>query len=167
MEIWDGYYRDGTNANFEIVRGKPIPDGIYHIVCDVLVRHIDGDYLLMQRDYSKPDYGGYYETTAGGSALKGEDKLACVKRELYEETGIKSDDFIEIGNNISDEKRCFYYSYLCTTDCDKNSIELQEGETMSYKWLNEDEFIRFINSENVIESQKERFIDYFREQKYL
>lgn len=42
----------------------------------------------MRRDLSKPNYGGYYEATAGGSALKGEDKMACVKRELFEETGI-------------------------------------------------------------------------------
>ena len=58
------------------------------MVCEILVRHTDGDYLLMQRDFRKSNFGGYYEATAGGSALKGEDKITCAKRELFEETGI-------------------------------------------------------------------------------
>ena len=55
------------------------------MVCEILVRHTDGDYLLMQRDFRKSNFGGYYEATAGGSALKGEDKLLvqngnCLKK---------------------------------------------------------------------------------------
>ena len=87
MEIWDGYLIDGTLANRDLIRGEAIPKGLYHLVCEILVRHIDGDYLLMQRDPRKPNYGGYYEATAGGSALKGESKLPCAVRELREETG--------------------------------------------------------------------------------
>lgn len=88
MEIWDAYYPDGTLAGCNLVRGKPIPDGLYHLVSEILVRHIDGDYLLMQRDPRKPNYGGFFEATAGGSALKGEDAYCCAKRELHEETSI-------------------------------------------------------------------------------
>ena len=49
MEIWDGYFSDGTLANYDLVRGEPIPQGLYHLVCEVLVRHVDGEYLLMRR----------------------------------------------------------------------------------------------------------------------
>lgn len=97
MEIWDGYLKDGSLANVDLVRGEPIPDGPYHLVCEILVRHNDGDYLVMQRDFSKPNFGGYYEATAGGSALKGEDKITCAKRELLEETGIVADSLGQIG----------------------------------------------------------------------
>lgn len=133
MKIWDGYYKDGTLANIDLVRGEIIPEGLYHLVCEVIVRHIDGDYLLMRRDYAKPNYGGYYEASAGGSALKGEDKISCVKRELYEETGICSDSFAMIGKTISADT--IFFSFLCITDCDKSSITLQDGETISYKWV--------------------------------
>ena len=88
MELWDGYLVDGTLAGRDLVRGEPIPQGLYHLVSEILVRHVDGDYLLMQRDPRKPNYGGYYEATAGGSALKGEDKITCAMRELLEETGV-------------------------------------------------------------------------------
>lgn len=123
MEIWDGYFIDGTLANQDLIRGEEIPKGLYHIVCDVLVRHIDGDYLLMQRDFYKSNYGGYYEATAGGSALKGEDILACAKRELFEETGIVSDSFELIGQHTSSDT--IYYSFLCVTDCDKTQAIIQ------------------------------------------
>ena len=42
MEIWDAYLRDGTKAGVDLVRGEPIPEGLYHLVSDVLVRHRDG-----------------------------------------------------------------------------------------------------------------------------
>lgn len=165
MEIWDGYFRDGTLAGKDLIRGENIPDGLYHLACEVLVRHEDGDYLLMQRDLSKLEYGGYYEATAGGSALKGEDKISCIKRELYEETGIKQEEFEQIRYNVGDN--CLFYSFLCTTDCDKSSITLQKGETMSFKWVSEEEFIDFIKSGKMIESQKKRYKEYFKEKGYV
>lgn len=167
MEVWDGYFRDGTPANIDLIRGTVLPDGLYHLVCEVLVQHKDGDYLLMRRDLSKPNYGGYYEATAGGSALKGEDKMACVKRELFEETGIIAESFKEIDHFVFDDDNCIFYTFLCVTDCDKTSITLQKGETMSYKWVNEIDFISFVNSEEMIETQKKRYLNYFNKKGYL
>ena len=167
MEIWDAYYKDETLAGRDLVRGEPIPEGLYHLVCEILVRHTDGDYLIMQRDFSKPNFGGKYETTSGGSALKGEDKLTCAKRELFEETGIAADNFTQIGHTISDKNKTIYFNFLCVTDCDKSSVKVQEGETVSYKWLSESEFISFINSEEVIEPQKQRYLDYYVKKGYI
>ena len=78
MELWDAYDRDEKRTGGELVRGEPIPDGLYHLVCEVLVRHADGDYLLMKRARSKKGYPGLYEATAGGSALKGEAPIDCI-----------------------------------------------------------------------------------------
>ena len=165
MEVWDGYFIDGTLANQDLVRGEPIPKGLYHLSCDVLVRHVDGDYLLMRRDTRKPNYGGYYEATAGGSALKGEDKVSCAKRELLEETGISANDFTEIGQNTSHDT--IYCSFLCVTDCDKSSILLQEGETISYKWVSENDFISFVNSDEMIDIQRDRYYEYLVRMGYI
>lgn len=165
MEIWDGYLKDGTLANRDLVRGEPIPKGLYHLVSEILVRHIDGDYLLMRRDTSKPNYGGYYEATAGGSALKEEDKVSCAKRELVEETGISANDFTEIGQYTSHDT--IYYNFLCVTDCDKSSISLQEGETTSYKWVSENDFISFVNSNEMIDIQRDRYYKYLVQMGYI
>lgn len=165
MELWDGYLVDGTLANRDLVRGEPIPNGLYHLVCEILVRHLDGDYLLMRRDVKKPNYGGYYEATAGGSALKGENKESCARRELFEETGIRCDSLVEIGRYTSHDT--IYYNFLCVTDCDKSSISLQEGETISYKWVSENDFIAFVNSNEMIDIQRIRYQDFFAKMGYI
>lgn len=159
MEIWDGYLSDGSLAGVDLVRGEPIPEGLKHLVCEVLVRHVDGDYLLMQRDYRKPNWGGYFEATAGGSAVKGEDAYSCAIRELFEETGITPLTCEEIGIYISEY--AIYHNYLCITDCDKETITLQEGETVSYKWISEKDFVEFMNSDYMIPTQKRYYQEYF------
>ena len=50
---------------------------------------------------------------------------------------------------------------MCTVDCDKDSITLQENETEGYKWMNEEEFKIFINSDGLIPFQKERYFRNF------
>lgn len=165
MEIWDGYLENGELAGCELVRGEPIPQGLYHLVSDVLVRHTDGDYLLMRRDPEKPNHGGAFESTAGGSALKGEDDISCAKRELFEETGITADDLERIGRYVSGN--AIYCLFLCVTDQDKSSVRLQEGETVSYKWLSEKDFIAFVNSGEMIGAQRERYRDFFTRLGYI
>ena len=159
------YYADGTLAGQDLVRGKPISDGLYHLVSEILVRHADGEYLLMQRDFRKPNYGGFFEATAGGSALKGENALSCAMRELREETGIDAGTLTNIGRFVSHDT--IYETFLCVTDCDKNSITLQEGETVSYKWISEAVFIDFVNSDAMIDVQFRRYEPYLKQMGYI
>ena len=87
-ELWDAYDKKFNKIeNTTLVRGEIIPDGIYHLVSEVIVKHTDGSYLLMQRDLRK-HHGGEWEVTAGGSALQGENGLEAAIRELKEETGL-------------------------------------------------------------------------------
>lgn len=165
MEIWDGYNIDGTLAGVDIVRGEPIPDGLYFLTVEILVRHTDGDYLLMHRDPSKPAFPGYLEATAGGAAQKGEDPYTAALRELREETGIVAEHLEPLGNMPYMRMLC--HQYLCVTDCDKSSITLQEGETVGYEWLSEKEFIAFIHSGNMIPTQRERYEGYFKKLGYI
>lgn len=165
LEIWDGYFEDGTLAGVDLVRGEPVPSGLYHLASEVLVRHIDGDYLIMQRDFCKPNYGGYFEATAGGSALKGEDELTCAKRELFEETGIIANSLTKIGKSVS--RNTIFSIFLCITDCIKTNIHLQKGETIAYKWVSESEFIAFVNSNEIIPIQKEHYDNYFKLRGYI
>jgi 8-oxo-dGTP pyrophosphatase MutT (NUDIX family) len=119
----------------------------------------------MQRDPRKSNYGGFFEATAGGSALKGEDADCCAKRELREETGIRSGNLTNIGRFVS--HNTIYETFLCVTDCDKNSITLQEGETVSYKWISEAEFIDFVNSDAMIDVQHQRYLPYLKQMGYI
>ena len=127
MELWDAY-----DSAFEkqdgvvLIRGEAIPEGLYHLVCDVIVQHADGAYLLMQRDPRK-HFGGMWEATAGGSALCGESPFTCARRELSEETGILSENLTELGRVLHRGHRTIYFEYLCHTDAAKDSVVLQDG----------------------------------------
>ena len=139
MELWDAYDRDFKKVQgVTLIRGEKVPENYFHLVCDIIVRHADGSYLVMQKDKRK-HLGEMWEATAGGSALQGEDPMACARRELHEETGITSENLIEIGRVLHYRHQSIYVKYLCRTDTDKDSIVLQEGETADYKWIKADE----------------------------
>ena len=156
MEIWDAYDKNGEMIEgVSLIRGEKIPEEVYHLVSDVIVRHTDGDYLLMQRDSHK-HFGGMWEATAGGSALKGEDAFACAIRELQEETGIKSENLSEVGRVISCDT--IYVEFLCVTNCAKDSIILQEGETSAFKWVSKNELLS-MKKEYLVTDRMQKFIN--------
>ena len=167
MELWDAYTRNGVKTGGVLVRGQKMWPGIYHLVCEVLVRHTDGSYLCMIRSREKPNYPLYPECTAGGSALLGEDPLTCIRRELREETGIEWDDFEEVNVTVREFYSTIFHSYLCTVDWPKDAITMQEGETEGYEWLGEEEFIGLLNSNRMIPGQPERMESWFRKMGYL
>ena len=142
MEIWDAYDENMNRLEGRtLIRGEEIPEGCYHLVADIAVRHEDGSWLLMRRDPRK-HLGGMWELTAGGSALRGEGPFECAARELYEETGISPDTLTEVGRVIHHGNRTIYAEYLCTTAADKNSVVQQEGETCAYRWVSREELLK-------------------------
>ena len=148
MELWDAY-----NSKFEKIEGlalireeeDKIPEGVYHLVNHILVKHTDGTYLLMKRDPTKPAYPNMWEATAGGSALQGESALESAFRELREETGIVAYTLEELDWSLG--KSSIHCRYLCLTDCSKDSIKLQEGETCDYRWVTAQELLAMKESE--------------------
>lgn len=160
MEIWDAYRVDETFAGCDLIRGESIPKGLYHLVSEILVKHIDGSYLIMQRDFNKEGYPGMFEATAGGSAIKGESPIDAALRELKEETGINADTLIPI--NKTNSENTIYYSFLCVTDCDKSAVTLQAGETISFRWISTKNFVEFMSSSEFISAQRDRLMPYIK-----
>lgn len=165
MELWDAYKVDGTLAGFDLVRGEKIPAGYFHMVCEAVIQHVDGDYLLMQRSFEKEIYPGAWEIGAGGSVLKGESRLEAVRREVREETGIDTGEMEEIYQLVHERQQSIYYGYLLKTDYPKDAVQLQEGETIDYKWLTKEEFIEFFDTNQATPTLTERlkeFVDTVR-----
>ncbi len=165
MELWDAYNEKGERVAGTLVRGEPVPQGLYHLVCCVLVRHTDGSFLLMRRSPEKKHYPNIWEIGAGGSALQGETALEAAKRELREETGIDRGEFSPIGRSWDHKEGFFYEGFLCVTDYPKEQIRLQPGETCGCKWLSLPEFLAFFDSEDCLERMRSRlaaFVDTLR-----
>ncbi|MCM1064307.1 MAG: NUDIX domain-containing protein [Eubacterium sp.] len=158
-ELWDAYYPDGTLAGCDLIRGQEIPQGLRHVVAEVFVMHQDGDILLMQRDFDKPNDPGCWESTAGGSVLKGERVIDGARRELLEETGIAADDALEcLYHMVSDTS--IYQGYLYVTDISKENVKLQKGETIAFRWVDQQEFKKIFHSDQYVGGLKERLQEF-------
>ncbi len=160
MELWDAYDGDFKKIKgMTLVRGEEssIPKGVYHMVVFILVRHTDGQYLLMRRSPCKT-YPLCWEATAGGSVLQGETALEGAIRELREETGIIADNLEEKEHFVKDETHSAYYVFVCVTDCKKDSIVLQEGETCEYKWVDKEEIFAMGDDELLAQSTRKHVV---------
>lgn len=156
METWDAYDENRHFINHTLVRDNPIPKGLFHLVVEAIIQHEDGSILFMQRDVNKASYPSFFEATAGGSALKGEDSLTAVQRETLEETGIslKKKDCQLIHQFTNYDYACHFDIYLAKTNIDKKAIQLQKGETSNFIWVSIDQLKNFLNEHKVIPRQK-------------
>ena len=124
------------------VRGEPLPEGVYTLVCKVLIRHRDGTILITRRDPVKKFGGGMWEISGGGTAQYGEDGEACIRRETREETGIELGAIRELRRVcLKGTMRSFFVEYLAETDWEKDNITLQPGETVDYRWVTKEELL--------------------------
>lgn len=162
MEIWDLYDEQGrkTGETWERSRAREIPEGKFHIVCDILIRHRDGEFLLTRRDPDKDVYPGCLEASAGGSALAGETPEDAARREMLEETGLTADQLEFIGSTVRPHSHSVIFAYLAIVNCEKDSVELQQGETVAYQWVDTETFLRMIREEPVLKIQYPRYKPY-------
>lgn len=157
MEKWDAYDKYGNILDGFLLRGDVIPQGKLHLVVEIIVKHRDGSFLMMQRSEDKSSYPNYFEISAGGAVLQGETSKEGALRELKEETGIDSwISFTPIHRVISEEGHYIFDNYLVITDVEKDSICYQEGETQSHQWIGLDTLNQYIEQELIVPSQAKR-----------
>ena len=133
---------------------------VYHLVSCVVVRHTDGDFLILRRSPQKENYPNILEIGVGGCALQGEDAKTCARRELYEETGILCDDLQYTGCYVDDGSHTIYEGFLCLTDMNKAHVRLMPEENSDYYWYSKEEFLDFFRSSECLDRFKRRLKDF-------
>lgn len=137
-EYWDLYDRQMNKLNETIRRGTPIPNGKYHLVCEIATIDSKGRILLTKR-HPKKHYPLYWECS-GGSVVAGEIPIDGAVRELFEETGIKADKSELVDLGITYGNRAIYCNYLLRRDIDISSLVLQSEEVVDARLVAKDEF---------------------------
>jgi len=159
-ELWDACDREGNPLGFDLVRNEPIPEGVYHLVVEILALTADGQALITQRHPDKK-WGGYWEYT-GGAVVKGETPVQGALRELREETGlvVAAQDLHPVYVDAQFSPDTIYHSFVVFFDPAEQTIRLQEGETAAYDLLPYDEFRQAIAEERFAEPVRRRFLDH-------
>lgn len=150
-EFWDLFDDDRKPLGRTIRRGKMTPlSGEYHIVVLIVTMNSHGEILCTLRSPKKSKYPNLWEVTAG-SVIAGEESRHAAARELFEETGIKTDENELTFIKSVKENTAFIDCYFLRRDVDIKDIVFQEGETVSAKWVGKAEF------ENMITQKKMAF----------
>lgn len=158
-EIWDAYDSNGKKLGYDLYRDRAnlIPEGVYHIVVEIYTVTKDKEILVTQRHPQKT-HPLKWEIT-GGSVLKGETPEEGALRELKEETGViaQKSDLRFVYSCITEGTPTIYCCYLVVKDKNDIKIELQAEETVNYRYIPYDEFKRFIQTEEYVDSERNRF----------
>jgi 8-oxo-dGTP pyrophosphatase MutT (NUDIX family) len=131
-EIWDLYDIHGQPLGRTIARGDQLNEGEYHLVVQVWVKNVQGQYLIQQRADN-----GMWATTAG-CVVAGETSQIGATRELTEELGIRATPH-ELRKVYQDTSRyALGTAWLLERDVADNEICIQAEEVIGTRWASED-----------------------------
>ena len=162
QELWDAYDCHGNRLGFDLVRGESLPEGACHLVVEVYTLTEAGEILITQRHPSKP-FGLQWEVT-GGAVQKGETPLEGAVRELREETGIQAEPEslrpLYVYSPMAEGLKmpAVFHCYLLAAGRERPEITLQEGETVSFRFLPYEEFRRFVRTDAFVDTLRDRFL---------
>ncbi len=101
-------------------------------------------YLMLHRNKKSNDLNEGKWIGVGGKFEEGEDALACVRREVFEETGLRPDKFeflgvIEFRNDKYEYEDM--YLFLARFDAPQSRIILKDCDEGELKWVKKSEIM--------------------------
>ena len=137
-------------------RGTPWKDGEYGLVVCVWVYDGEGKLLLTRRAKGK-SFAGTWENS-GGAAQAGETSLQAIRRELFEETGIRAEEsefeLLETGR----DEIAFYDYYCLHRQTPIEQVVLLPGETVDAKWVTLDEVYKMVERKEICHVISQQFL---------
>lgn len=156
MELLDIYDEDRRLTGKVRQRGTPRQPGEYGLVVCVWVYDGRGHLLLTRRAPQK-SFPGTWENS-GGAAQAGEDSRTAIRRELWEETGIRADrEEFEFLSTTRDGSN-FYDHYCLKRDVPVEEIRLLPGETDDVMWADFETVHRLIARGKMCEVIAQQFL---------
>lgn len=128
-----GYPTDSQIGIFE----QPPENFDHSIQVSACIVRVGDHILALQRGFHKHDPGKW--EVPGGKFLEGETLIACASRELFEETNIKENDFLEIGILYVRRKEGDFTLCAIFTEFREFPEVRISNEHHSYRWVTVDE----------------------------
>lgn len=128
---WEQKMYDGSTATFERITRRD----------SVNILAVVGDSLIVQKQ-EQPGWFGPLTTLPGGIVDEGEEPLAAAKRELLEETGFVSDDWV-LWESATPSLTTMFTAYtFIARNCKKNEEPRSDaGEKIENRFASFEEFL--------------------------
>ncbi len=144
MELFDLYNKNHECLNMTMERGSKPPKDAYRIAVHACIFNKEGKMLIQQRQSFRTEWGNYWDITAGGGVISGEDSESAIKRELNEELSIDLSNENLRPHLTTHFKEGFNDIYLIEKEIDISKLKLQDEEVQCVKWANQDEIFDMI-----------------------
>ncbi len=117
-------------------RGNIHARGLMHRSVHIMLFNSTGEVFLQKRSMSKDEMPGYWDSSAAGHVDSGETYLACARREIEEELGIRADDeFEELfklpASAVTGYEHAMVYRYLHDGPLRLHPDEIEAGEWLA------------------------------------
>ena len=142
MEIIEVFDCDNNSLGYGVPREQIHEEKLWHRHVSAWIMNNDGMILMQRRSLTKKKNPGIWSKT-GGHVEHGEDVLTAIKREVFEEIGLKTDkfEFVDLFKNDGDREKNYIYGYIFFTDKLEDEFVLQKEEVDSVKYYSIEELI--------------------------
>ena len=144
MEAWDLYTQDRVKTGQTMLRGDPVPEGLFHLQVHVCIFNEHGEMLIQQRQSTKRWYAGLWDYSVGGSAVAGDTSLAAAERETLEELGLQ---FSLAGRKPAVPR---WYGamiddyYILPLNVALSDLHLQREEVQAVRWASREDILTLL-----------------------
>ena len=144
MEAWDLYTQDRVKTGQTMLRGDPVPEGLFHLQVHVCIFNEQGEMLIQQRQSTKRWYAGLWDYSVGGSAVAGDTSLAAAERETREELGLR----VSLAGRKPAVTR-WYGSiiddyYILPLNVVLSDLHLQREEVQAVRWAGREDILALL-----------------------
>ena len=144
MEAWDLYTQDRVKTGQTMLRGDPVPEGLFHLQVHVCIFNEQGEMLIQQCQSTKRWYAGLWDYSVGGSAVAGDTSLAAAERETLEELGLQ----VSLAGHKPALTR-WYGSmiddyYILPLNVALSDLHLQREEVQAVRWAGREDILTLL-----------------------
>ena len=144
MEAWDLYTQDRVKTGQTMLRGDPVPEGLFHLQVHVCIFNEQGEMLIQQRQSTKRWYAGLWDYSVGGSAVAVDTSLAAAERETLEELGLR----VSLAGRKPAVTRWYGAMiddyYILPLNVALSDLHLQREEVQAVRWASREDILTLL-----------------------
>ncbi len=127
--------------------------GVYHKAVWVWIKNSKNQYLVQKRSMFKKKSPGKWDMPVAGHVSSGESSILTCVREAQEELGVNvtEKDFIFLKEWVNQYGWELAQIYLLKLDVDIKDIKLQQEEVEAVQWLEYEDFVNLLYSQEFCE----------------